>query len=83
MYEYYICDTADDEIFRKQCASIEKNIAPLKKEKLLEDVDGSLIQIYDYKGTEIKVCSDHFFDEVCVRSGIELQQFFQAGGSNG
>ncbi|MBT9811183.1 hypothetical protein GPL26_16270 [Enterocloster citroniae] len=80
MYEYYICDTADDEIFRKQCVAIEKNIAPLKKEKLLEDVDGSLIQIYGYMGSKIKVYCDHFIDEVCVKSEIELKHFFGTTG---
>lgn len=76
MFEYNICDMADDEIFRKQCVAIEKNIIPLKKEKLLEDVDGTLIQIYDYDGNKIKVCSDHFTNEVYVESEIELKQFF-------
>lgn len=83
MFEYYICNTADDEIFRKQCTAIEKNVAPLKKELLLEDVDGTLIQRYDSGGREIKVCSDHFAQEVYVRSDVELNQFFRQEKKNG
>lgn len=80
MFEYYICNAADNEIFQKQCAAIEKNIAPLSKEKLLEDVDGTLIQIYDYTGDTIKVYSDHFINEVYIKSEIELTQFFDTTG---
>lgn len=80
MFEYYICNAADDEIFQKQCAAIEKNIAPLSMEKLLEDVDGTLIQIYDYAGDIIKVYSDHFINEVYIKSEIELTQFFDTTG---
>lgn len=80
MFEYYICNMADDDIFRKQCVAIERNIAPLSKEKLLKDVDGTLIQIYDYAGNTIEVCSDHSTDEVYVKSEIELKQFFDTAG---
>lgn len=80
MFEYYICNVTDDDIFKRQCAAIEKNITPLKKEKLLEDVDGTLIQIYDYAGNRIEVCSDHVTDEVYVKSEIELKQFFDTTG---
>lgn len=76
MFEYQICNMADDEIFKKQCIAIEKNITPLQKEKLLEDVDGSLIQKYDYQGKSISIYSDHFINEVYVKSEIELTQFF-------
>lgn len=76
MFEYYICNTADDDIFRKQCSAIENKLKPLLKERLLEDVDGTLIQMYSYEGHKIKVCSDHALDEVYVKSEIELRQFF-------
>lgn len=76
MFEYQICNMADDEIFRKQCAAIEKNVTPLQKKKLLIDVDESLIQHYDYHGKDITVYSDHYINEVCVKSEVELKQFF-------
>jgi len=31
VYEYNICNQADEEIFVKQCAALEKNIPNLKK----------------------------------------------------
>lgn len=76
MFEYWICNIADDEIFKKQCTAIEKNIVPLQKEKILEDVDGSLIQKYTYHEKNIIVYSDHFMNEVYVKSELELKQFF-------
>lgn len=76
MFEYLICNMADDEIFKKQCDAIEKHITPLKKEKLLEDVDGTLIQAYEYVGQKIRVYSDHYIDDVHVQSEVELKQFF-------
>lgn len=83
MFEYYICNMADDELFKRQCAAIEKKVAPLKKEPLLEDVDGTLIQRYDSGGREIKVCSDHFEPGVYIESDIELKQFFRQEKKNG
>lgn len=77
MFEYMICNVADDEIFEKQCLAIEKTIYPLKKEKLLDDVDGTLIQRYSHQGKEIKVCSDHFSDEVYIKSEENLEPYFE------
>lgn len=45
-YCYGICDQADKLLFKKQCIALEKNIPNLKKEELLEDVDGSQWQFY-------------------------------------
>lgn len=80
MFEYWICNAADDEIFQKQCEAIEKNITSLVKEKRLEDVDGSIIQRYDYFGKEILVYNDHFMNEVYVKSEIDLEPFFRKEG---
>lgn len=76
MFEYWICNMVDDEIFKKQCVAIEKNIAPLQKERLLEDVDGSLIQRYIYQGKHISVYSDYALNEVYIKSEIDLKPFF-------
>lgn len=76
MFEYWICDQADEVIFQKQCEAIEKNIVPLQKKKMIVDVDNSKIQTYVFKGKEIKVHNDYFMNEVYVKSEIELQQFF-------
>lgn len=76
MFEYWICNEADDAIFEKQCNAIEKNVTPLEKGRLLKDVDGSLIQIYAYQGKEILIYSDHFINEVYIKSEVQLEQFF-------
>lgn len=76
MFEYWICDQADEKIFQKQCEAIEKNIVPLQKKKMIVDVDNSKIQTYVFEGKEIKVHNDYFMNEVYVKSEIELQQFF-------
>lgn len=76
MFEYWICNEADDEIFEKQCNAIEKKVTPLEKRRLLKDVDGSLIQIYAHQGKEILIYSDHFINEVYIKSEVKLEQFF-------
>ena len=43
-----------------------------KKEKLLEDVDGTAIQFYHFDSKTIKVCNDFEIDAVYVDSEIEL-----------
>ena len=49
MYDYTICDSPSESYFQKQCSALEKKMEGLKKEPLLEDVDGSLTQIYRHK----------------------------------
>lgn len=76
MYRYCICTAADADIFKKQCAAIEKNIMPIKKKEPLIDVDDSIVQEYAYDGNKILVHNCHYLDEVYVESEIELTQFF-------
>lgn len=78
MFEYWICNQADEEIFQKQCEAIERNIVPLEKREMLKDVDDSKIQTYNFQGKDIKVYNDYSMNEVYVKSEIELQQFFHA-----
>ena len=77
MQEYNVCTIADEDIFRRQCKAIEKNIKPLKKEELLTDVDGTLIQKYYYGDSVIIVFCDVEADGVYVKSDIELKTFFR------
>lgn len=76
MHEYTICTVADEEIYRKQCKSIEKRFN-IKPENVLEDVDGSLISVYHYDDKEILVINDEDIGIVQVKSEIELKQFFK------
>lgn len=78
MYRYIICDTPNEEIFFKQCDALEKNIKEINKKELLEDVDGSKIQIYFYNGKEIKVINSYYENELFVESEIELENFFKS-----
>lgn len=76
MYEYNICNIYDRDIFKKQCKAIEKHIPNLTKGDLLEDVDGSQIQIYIMNNkAKIKVANDKLFG-VEVHSDEELTQYF-------
>ena len=56
-------------------AKIEKELKPLKKEKLLIDVDGSLIQVYYTDSKKIKVLNDYEVDAVYIESEKELSDF--------
>lgn len=74
--EYLICNVADENIFSKQCEAIEKNIKNLLKHKLLEDVDGSKIQLYTYDDKEVKVVNDFYTNEVRVESTEDIRIYF-------
>lgn len=76
MYEYNICNKADEEIFIKQCMEIEKNIPEIKKLEILTDVDESKIQKYLLNGKEVKVYNSYYIDAIYIESEIELTRYF-------
>lgn len=76
MYEYSICNQADEDIFYKQCIALEKNIPNICKLDLLTDVDSSLIQIYQLNNLNIKVYNDTNIGAIYIKSQIDLDQFF-------
>jgi hypothetical protein len=76
MYEYNICNKADENIFLRQCAALENAIKYLRKIELLEDVDGSKIQKYEVNGKEITVFNSNYHNEVYIISEIELKNYF-------
>lgn len=77
MFEYNICNQADTELFYKQCKAIEDNIMHLEKNELIEDVDGSLIQMYSSRCGKITVWNDLQVDALYVLSEFDLLPFFQ------
>lgn len=77
MYHYTICNMPDEELFYKQCAALEKNIPGLEKEPLLEDVDGSLTQLYKKEEKEIAVHNSEYVGALYIDSEIELTQYFK------
>ena len=76
LFEYNVCNQADEELFYKQCAAIEKAISFLKKEPLLEDVDGTLVQKYVAPSGKITVRNDVQTDALYVLSEFDLLPYF-------
>lgn len=76
IFEYMICNIVDKEIFKKQCAALEKKYPNLKKEQRLQDADDSEIQIYNLSGKKIRVYNSYYLNEVYVRSDVDLMAFF-------
>ena len=76
-YSYNIYDQPDDELFYKQCAALEKHIPNLTKEYPLQDVDGSLIQIYYHEKGEIVVFNDYDIRALYVDSDFDLEPYFE------
>ena len=75
-YFYGVNDEPDESLFKKQCAAIERHIPNLKKEKLLEDVDGSSIQIYYHEKGEVRVCNDYCYGDLYIESDFDLEPYF-------
>ena len=75
-YDYTVCNCADEGVFYKQCRSIESNIPNLIMAKLLDDVDGSLVQKYSHPNGMIVVKNDCQVDAVYVQSDFDLLPFF-------
>lgn len=77
MFDYTICSVADEELFHEQCRAFEKTIPLLRQQKLLEDVDGSLIQRYEHPKGNIVVRNDVQVDALYVTSDFDLLPFFK------
>lgn len=73
MYSYTVAKVASEKEFAKACNLIESHFKGIGKEKILEDVDGSAVQIYHKGKACIKVCNDYEVDAVYVDSEIELK----------
>lgn len=56
--------------------ALEKNIPNLKKEELLEDVDGSQWQFYVLGNGEIVVRNDCCINELYIESDVDLIPYF-------
>lgn len=76
MFEYNICNQADEEIFNKQCDALEKHIPNLEKGNLLVDVDGSKTQMYALNSKGITVHNSFYVGAVFVKSEIDIRKYF-------
>ena len=74
MFTYNISKVADNKAFKKACSAIEDKVKNFKKEKLLVDVDGTLIQIYTVPDGRIKVVNDYLVDAVYADSDVDLEK---------
>lgn len=72
MYSYNIAKNADKKAFDHACALIETGIKDIGKEKVLVDVDGTQIQIYNAPNGKIKVYNDYEVDAVYIDSEVDL-----------
>ena len=77
MFEYNVCTQADEELFYKQCRSIEDNVPGLSASELLDDVDGTLVQKYSHPNGTIVVKNDCQVDALYVQSDFDLLLYFK------
>lgn len=77
MFSYTVSKVASEEAFEKACRLLEDRFAGIDKEKMLEDVDGTAIQVYRKGTASIKVYNDYEIDAVYVDSEIELKNIFK------
>lgn len=77
MFNYCICNQADEQIFSKQCTALENNIPLIEKLDMLEDVDGSKRQKYRIGDNIVTVFNSVYLDEVYVESDVDLLQYFK------
>ena len=75
MFSYDIFAKANEDEFKKACKVIENEYKDIEKEDILEDVDGSSIQIYNTVGGKIKVFNDLEVDAVYIDSDVQLKCF--------
>ena len=72
MFTYNISKEASNKEFKSACSAIEAKLKGIEKEKMITDVDGTQIQIYNTKDGKIKVFNDYEVDAVYVDSEVNL-----------
>lgn len=72
MFTYNISKNANSKAFKRACSAIESSMKGIDKEELIEDVDGTQIQIYNTKNGKIKVFNDYEVDAVYADSEVNL-----------
>lgn len=74
MFSYNIAKSADKSSFNHTCSLIESKLENIKKNELLEDVDGTQIQLYNTPNGKIKIFNDYEVDAVYIDSEIDLSK---------
>ena len=75
MYDYGIYPRPDEKLFYEQCEKLEERVCGFTKKPLLEDVDGTLIQIYVYPRGHVIIKNDEMLGDVHVESEFDLKPF--------
>ena len=75
MYDYGIYPRPDEKLFYAQCERLEERVRGFTKKPLLEDVDGTLIQIYVYPRGHVLIKNDEMLGDVHVESEFDLKPF--------
>ena len=75
MYDYGIYPRPDVKLFYAQCEKLEDKLRGFTKKPPLEDVDGTLIQIYRYPRGRVIVKNDEMLGDVHVESEFDLEPF--------
>lgn len=78
MFSYNIAKSYDTSAFVRTCSLVETNLQDYKKERLIKDVDGTTIQIYESNGKKIKVYNDVEVGAVYVDSELNLNSFIKS-----
>ena len=76
MFSYTLAMEIDNQVFLDACNRIEKAFPSAKKEELLIDVDGSLLQDYYINEKRIRIQNDCDVYAVYVDSEIDLNAIF-------
>lgn len=76
MFEYSICNVADEEIFKKQCEALKKHIPNIQQKRIVRDVDNSLICMFNLNGKELNLYNDNNINAVYINSEFDLEKYF-------
>lgn len=75
-YSYTLCPEISNEVFIDTCQKIEQRWPEFRKERLLIDVDGTVLQIYYQGQNEVVVYNDVEVGAVYIESDIDLDDLF-------
>ena len=66
-----------DNVQGGRCAAIERRFPNIRKDEVLEDVDGSSYQIYYHSEGMIRVCNDYCLGDLYVEPEFDLLPYFK------
>lgn len=75
-YSYTLCPEISNEVFIDTYQKIEQRWPEFRKERLLIDVDGTVLQIYYQGQNEVVVYNDVEVGAVYIESDIDLDDLF-------